>query len=386
MILAAEEAERRSRILARLDAGQGKRKTGKDKYIDKEAGKERKVSTEPSTQEAQHRMELSKAAANQQRKPHVQNTEKQDRFQIPKKKANEGTWESTSKVKDFISTDGNNSKPVPSKESGLGTFRQYRRRKGKDSDFEWSGSTSTIPNSSAMRDKSQTIRKPMGKMSASVPSFQELMSIAQRQKDKPIPVVAKNTLDAKKIDSKNPDSVENISNSGATVVSERGRKSGLKGQYLSDIEKGRKVSAHEDIKDQISRQSRCTVTTHTIDVKSNYDAMGNPISAQRGYSSKSRLVSINNGTKMNGEVSRSNARSKRLNISSIDDELELERIELERKRNLLRMKLKGGKGINDYYDNPNDCFDDMDDFIDDTGDEVDYSKHIRGIFGYDRRR
>lgn len=371
--------------MARLDSEERKKKKVKVKC--NISGVEKKKGTKVDSC-SPHKNDITKSATVENRNRTIKGPDTKQSFQIPKKKTNEGREKLANEGKGPIGINGSKWQSVSSGESGSDTFRQYKQWKGKKSDFEWSGSASYVPDSGSNRKEAASISKLNGRNSASVPSFQELMTIAKQQKDKPVGVHAKAIVKARTKESKCPESALNLA--GIIENDEKfDHSSEKKDQNSKVMEKAKKISVRDDIKGQISRQNRCTVTTNKINVKSNYDTAGNSISAEYGNDHKSRIHSVGNGMKVNGQCMGSNMGLKRPKVSSIDKELELEKIQLERKRNLLRMKLHGAKGNHSYYDEyqePDDYYDDLDDFIDDEGEEFDYSKHIRGIFGYDRRQ
>ena len=385
--LAVEESERRKRIMARLDDEQSKKKSSKSNSTASGSETQRVTKAGPHNQKALPKNSTAETARTSK---HIKGTEAKPEFQIPKKKAIERG--EAARNAGTLSSNGSNLKLGSSGESGSSTFKQHRRRKGKESDFEWSGSSST-QNSDNIRTTSQLVTKSFCKKSASAPSFQELMNIAKQQKDKPIPFHKKSAVEEGSKSSKTemplerpPKCATRIDNS---CSQELRRQSEVVSKKSQDIDSGKRISARDDIRAQISKQNRCTVTTHTVAVKSNYDTDNRAVSSLFKNGSESRVGSVRNGLKMNGQHAGLAAGSKRPKVSSIDDELELERIELERKRNLLRMKMQHGKRGHGYYNEYEDAdnyYDEADDFIDDGGDEFDYSKHIRNIFGYDRRQ
>ena len=342
---------------------------------------------EPTGQQTQSRNDLSRKSSTPIVNKPAEKTETKQKFQIPKKKVNgeaEKEIDEKDKNKKINLSTGNGLKSNSSGESGDYNFKKHKRR--KESDFEWSGTSSAVTSGSSGDKK--TISKFGAKKSASAPSFQELMNIAKQQKDKPV-APKKMTEEKKEI----LDDLEAMQkgSSSTTKLNDRSNerpngKEERKGEKSGRLENNGRLSARDDIREELIRQNRCTVTTHTVDVRNNYDIDYKFKSSQ--FREKSNL-DIRSGPKINGQHKMANIGSKRPKISSIDEELEQERIELERKRNLLRKKMQGGKGYHDNYseyDGVDDMDDDLDGFIDDEEDDVDYSKHIRKLFGYDRRR
>jgi len=387
---AVEESERRKRIMARLDGEQGKRKSSKDNGIAPSNETQRGAKAEPNTLKVSPRNSTAKTATIARTSNPIKGTKAKSEFQIPKKKAIER--DEAARIERNSSANGSNLKLGSSGESGSFSFKQRRRRKGKESDFEWSGSSST-QNNDIIRSKSQLVTKSFYKKSASAPSFQELMNIAKQQKDKPVPFNEKAAVEESSKSSKSEIPLEKSSKFttgiGKSANQELRRQSEFISKKSQGVEHGKKILARDDIRAQISKQNRCTVTTHTAAVKSNYDPGSSAVCSPFKNGSGSRIGNFRSGLKVNGQRTGSVAGSKRPKVSSIDDELELEKRQLERKRNLLQMKLQSGKRGHGYYNEYEDAdnyYDELDDFIDDGGDEFDYSKHIRSIFGYDRRQ
>eukprot|EP00794_Sanderia_malayensis_P018054 gene18054-19863_t len=133
----------------------------------------------------------------------------------------------------------------------------------------------------------------------------------------------------------------------------------------------------------LAKSGGCKLVTRTIDNKRNYEFQ-EPVAMSSSQQWR--------GMGSRGDANFSDGR-KRTKSISIDDELERERKELERKRNALKRKMQGLPSggdelseFSEYSEDDYDDYDDMADFIDDGGDDMDYSKHIRNIFGYDRRK
>lgn len=95
------------------------------------------------------------------------------------------------------------------------------------------------------------------------------------------------------------------------------------------------------------------------------------------------------GAQNKGQIGRSKMKKR---AEDYEDEFEKEEKELAKKRKLFEMRRRTGNmnlqmdELYDYDDYDLDEDDEDDDFIDDTGQGGDYSRHIRQIFGYDRRR
>lgn len=304
------------------------------------------------------------------------------RFQIPKKKEINGVnVKSAVKPAVLDSSRTNSHGQTTSNE-----FKQHRRRKGKECDFEWSGSASTGQRSSSNTFKTSN---PVVKKPVAGPSFKEIMNIAEKQKDKAVPTIPKKIIDERlKSASKTGPMDTALKNSPKSNNKERNEDCRSKSRALETCRaKSNGQSSPHQVSNQSSKHSKCTVTTHTVDIRNNY-AVNNNFRSNI-YKDVDYPMDINRvNSKLNGHNrGRPSIGSKRSNMSSLDDELERERIQLERKRELLRRKMQGANyDYDDAYGDADDNGDDLDDFIDDEGDEVDYSRHIRNIFGYDRRK
>ena len=219
------------------------------------------------------------------------------------------------------------------------------------------------------------------------------MNVARQQKDKPTPVVgvgAKKSV-ADDRGSKDERKIDRNSTTSRKSDAQISKNSAPRGRPMQDDDAPRSRPMQDNASQQ-RRLAQCKLTTQTVDVRSNYRPESNASYQRETASSKGR--SERTAFTGQGKGRRSVDQSGKRKISSVDDELERERRLLERKRNMLRMKMQGG-GIPqddyddyDYYDDldDDDEDDDLDGFIDDEGADVDYSRHIRSIFGYDRRK
>ena len=219
------------------------------------------------------------------------------------------------------------------------------------------------------------------------------MNVAKQQKDKPAPVVGVAAKKSVADDRGSKDERKIDRNSAASKNSDVqiSKSSAPRSRPVQEDDAPRSRPMQDNAPQQ-RRLAQCKLTTQTVDVRSNYRPESNDSYRHETGSSKvrSERTAFTGQSKGRRPVDQSGKRK----ISSVDDELERERRLLERKRNMLRMKMQGG-GIQqddyddyDYYDDldDDDEDDDLDGFIDDEGADVDYSRHIRSIFGYDRRK
>ena len=295
-------------------------------------------------------------------------------FQIPKKggiqKSNKFE-QSGSTFKSVPSIPGNPDCNLSLVTSEKPVIKQHRRRKGTESSFERSGSTTASDDNlrKSLAKGNNVCRKKAG---GSL-SFTELMNVAKQQKDKQ-PTLQKEIVDPIKISQKSDPAQGSSKDNPSRKV---------KPHTVGTVGKPDPVIAKiERQKESDTPKPKGKVFTQTIDIRSNYPQNNNMIKGGR-----------DGGPSVNGlaKFSRPETGIKKRKVFSIDEELELERQELERKRNMLRNKVQSGLSqghdSDDGYDYGDDDYDaEMDNFIDDEGDSVDYSRHIRSIFGYDRRR
>lgn len=386
-VSAAEEAERRKRIQARLDASNNKKTAANGTASDSAKNGKLKNGQKVETKSIKPKIKSEQKSTFKESNTTKQGAVSAPRFQIPKKKADESVGKVvTGKNKDVNADMGSSMKSSATVDSMNNNFKQHRRRKGKE-DFEWSGSALSNEIRNSLKSKTSESKRSNLKKSSNAPSFQEIMNIAKLQKDKPTSVPTKNpTVDGGKL---KHDDLSELKEAPMKPLTNSIESNSKKLDYKSESksQRPRKVPGHDSVKAQRPRPNKCTVTTHTIDVRNNYE-MTNGLKSSQFRDFKAPMGINQFRADLSGDSKRPNIGSKRHKMT-IDDELEQERLQLERKRDLLRMKMQGGKGNYDYYDDDDDADDygnDLDDFIDDEGDDVDYSRHIRKMFGYDRRQ
>eukprot|EP00795_Rhopilema_esculentum_P011602 gene11602-21839_t len=314
---AAMEAERRKRVEARLESSLGKKKSSKQNS----SISERKV-VHDSMKSGRISSLSDKRMTSQKKGPGLQEQKSKESFQIPKKggiqKSNKFE-QSGSTVKSVPSIPGKSECNLSLVTSEKPVIKQHRRRKGTESSFEWSGSTTASDDN--LR-KSFTKGKDIGRKKAGGSlSFTELMNVAKQQKDKQ-PTLKKEIADPIKISPKtDPGQSSSKDNPSRKVKPHKGTV-GKPDPVIAKIERQKDIP-----------KPKGKVFTQTIDVRSNYPQNNNMIKGGRdGRSSVNGLA----------KFPRPEAAIKRRKVFSIDEELEMERQELERKRNLLRKKMQGG--------------------------------------------
>ena len=383
------EAERRKRVEARLESSLGKKKSSKQNssisertvvHDSMKSGKISSLSDNRMTSQEKgpwsninyHKGKRSNGVHGQ-RLIGEQGQRSKESFQIPKKggiqKSNKFE-QSGSTFKSVPSFPGNSDCNLTLVTSEKPVIKQHRRRKGTESSFEWSGSTTASDDNlrkSLAKGNNVGRKKAGGSL-----SFTELMNVAKQQKDKQ-PTLQKEIVDPIKISQKSDPAQGSSKDNPSRKVKPHKGTVGKPDPVIAKIERQ---------KESDKPKPKGKVFTQTIDIRSNYPQNNNMIKGGRdGRPSVNSLA----------KFPRPETGIKRRKVFSIDEELELERQELERKRNMLRKKMQSGLSqghdSDDGYDYGDDDYDDeMDNFIDDEGDSVDYSRHIRSIFGYDRRR
>ena len=438
-ILAAEAAARQRRIQERLEIARGKRKKSavneerpteantlrkKDvlRKADEISASERKLKPNPTSNEAS---KTSKSGSSSEAR-------KADTKCKIKIAADSGTPEAN-KTLSSKSSKSASSKDVPS----LSNNKQ-KDIKSKDSQND------VMEKSGTSKIKSKTSKFKAGNKASL--SFSDLMKVAKGQADKPVTaakpkskpqsntvtdnveterrdVPHKNNSERKTTKrEKDSSSKERLKESSSTSrkgtvtadtlkTENRSHKTEprIKGKDISSVSsttnlkgvsaKGSSGSSSRDNKvvNSVSKtktdyskvsssaSSGSQLITQTVSNRLSYAPV------QRRLSGEFKQQKVRNGDKSDA---RGIAAQSRTNTKKIDKELERERLELERQRRLLQMKMRKGKGFDeeeDMYDDDygydlDDDYDDDDDFIDDDGDDMDYSRHIRQIFGYDKRK
>ncbi len=427
LITAAEDAARRKRIEERLQASQGKAKpSANSKNPQASDGMKKGISekrnpkyeelrrqnlkhVQKPTTEKEHR--VSKVDRQGHR---VSIAERQEHRMSKVEKSSDkmrgsqsSTAKKTSSKMDFkdlmkVAKGQADHKPeLPVKKE----YKQHRRKRGKEGDFEWSGALSTLESKAGdsvsqkaekeYLSKAERSRETEGngkgklktaKKAASTINFKDLLSVAKQQANKPTSVVQKKDIAIRKQAEGSQQAIAKRRDGGfGKHASKRSPEPQRKNRYV-DINSVRvnneveRSSKRPEKPMGVPKSGGCKLVTRTIDNKRNYELEG------------PRMSSGNAQQRNGGQGTYGNRNGmKRSKVESIDDELERERRELEKRRNMLKRKMQGipqdeMSDFSEYSEDDYDEEDDMADFIDDGGEETDYSKHIRSIFGYDRRK
>ena len=405
--LAAQYAARKKRIEETLEASQTKASSSSkpSTFNSISSGKVNPKLEELRNQNLRHLKKPASSSHERKSKPKVTEPEKSEKSR-PKDSRRTADKQSAAKMdfKELMKVAKNQIDEAPSKPAVI-NYKQQRRKKGSSElHFEWSGSSNAVESrkgdalslkaekqhakEAERREMLEREPKSNGgkvgkipkKAAAPAVNFRDLMDVAKQQ-------AGKSAARKKDVASKQQVHADREQSSKKPVRAEQKARlmdiNSIK-TNLKDVSSEKQRRSTEQEK---QRSSKCTLVTQTVKSQNNYSSVREGVaSASRRQDSRDMNGNRNSGDRNVGST------MKRSKISTIDEELELERRELEKKRNILKRKMQGnppqGGEASDFSEYSEDDYDDeeMTDFIDDGGEDLDYSKHIRNIFGYDRRR